>query len=116
MSLSSRVRTSPQRYRRRPPSVYLKDRPGVWIVHGRDASPPLSRRRRSTTLRPVAGDPLGELRPSKDESLDEWGERQTWASAPKPDPSADKAELVLRVAAAIAFAVLLVVLLILEVL
>jgi hypothetical protein len=64
----------------------------------------------------VAGDPLGEWRPSKDESLDEWGERQRWVRAPKPDPRADKAELAIRVACGVALAVFLVVLLILELL
>jgi len=63
----------------------------------------------------VAGDPLGEWRPSKDESLDEWGERQRWARTPKPDPGFDRAELVARVACAVALAVFLVVVLILEV-
>jgi hypothetical protein len=64
----------------------------------------------------VVGDPLGEWRPSKDENLDEWAERQRWARSLEPDPHFDRAVLVTRVACAVALAVFLVVLLILEVL
>jgi hypothetical protein len=69
------------------------------------------------TLRPVAGDPLGEWRPSKDESLDEWGERQRWArQRPEPDGRFNTAVLVTRVACGVVLVVLIIVLLILEVL
>jgi Flp pilus assembly protein TadB len=68
-----------------------------------------------STLWPVAGDPLGEWRPSKDESLDEWAERQARARQ-APEPERDHAVLVTRVACGVALAVFLVVWLILELL
>jgi hypothetical protein len=64
----------------------------------------------------VAGDPLGEWRPSKDESLDEWAERNRARQAPEPDPHVDRAVLVTQVVWCGVLAVFIVVLLILEVL
>ena len=45
----------------------------------------------------MAGDPLGDWRPSKDESLAEWAERQSWARR-GPEPPEGRFTTVLVIA------------------
>jgi hypothetical protein len=58
----------------------------------------------------VAGDPLGEWRPSTDEGLDEWAERQQLARQP-PEPPEGRFDTALWIIRAV-FAVVVVVLIV----